>query len=24
VFDGERLTNDMFSYRLPREWALVP
>jgi len=24
VFDGERLTNDMFSYRLPKEWALVP
>ena len=24
VFDGERLTNDVFSYRLPKEWALVP
>lgn len=24
VFDGQRLTNRRFSYRLPKEWALVP
>jgi hypothetical protein len=24
VFDGERLTNDMFWYNLPKDWALVP
>lgn len=24
VFDGERMTNDVFSYRLPKTWALVP
>lgn len=24
VFDGRRLTNRVYSYRLPREWALVP
>ena len=24
VFDGRSLTGDVFSYRLPREWALVP
>ena len=24
VFDGSRLTNSIFSYRLPKEWALVP
>ncbi len=24
VFDGERFTERRFSYRLPKEWALVP
>jgi hypothetical protein len=24
VFDGQALTNSIFSYKLPREWALVP
>ena len=24
VFDGERLTDSVFSYRLPKAWALVP
>jgi hypothetical protein len=24
VFDGERLTNDTFTYNLPKDWALVP
>jgi hypothetical protein len=24
VFDGVRMTNEVFSYQLPREWALVP
>ena len=24
VFDGQRLTERRFSYRLPKEWALVP
>ena len=24
VFDGERLTNSVFTYRLPNAWALVP
>ena len=24
VFDGSSLTSDTFTYRLPREWALVP
>jgi hypothetical protein len=24
VFDGERMTNAMFTYRLPKQWALVP
>jgi hypothetical protein len=24
VFDGRTLTNSVFSYKLPREWALVP
>jgi len=24
VFDGERMTDAVFSYRLPRSWALVP
>lgn len=24
VFDGRALTNSVFSYRLPREWAIVP
>lgn len=24
VFDGQRLTGRLFSYRLPKEWALVP
>ena len=24
VFDGMRMTADVFSYRLPKEWALVP
>jgi hypothetical protein len=24
VFDGHVLTNSVYSYRLPREWALVP
>ena len=24
IFDGERLTNKVFVYRLPEEWALVP
>jgi hypothetical protein len=24
VFDGKALTNSVFSYRLPREWAIVP
>lgn len=24
VFDGQRLTDSVFSYRLPKEWALVP
>ena len=24
VFDGERLTNSIFTYRLPKAWALVP
>jgi hypothetical protein len=24
VFDGTRMTNAVFSYRLPDEWALVP
>lgn len=24
IFDGERLTNRVFSYRLPHEWAIVP
>ena len=24
VFDGERLTNSIFTYRLPNAWALVP
>ncbi len=24
VFDGTRMTADVFSYRLPKEWALVP
>jgi hypothetical protein len=24
VFDGDCLTGDVYSYRLPREWALVP
>jgi hypothetical protein len=24
VFDGEALTSSVYSYKLPREWALVP
>ena len=24
VFDGQTLTNSVYSYRLPREWTLVP
>ncbi|MEX2245780.1 MAG: hypothetical protein WEC75_03755 [Dehalococcoidia bacterium] len=24
VFDGERMTNSVFTYRLPKAWALVP
>jgi hypothetical protein len=24
VFDGERMTNAIFTYRLPKDWALVP
>lgn len=24
VFDGEQLTDRVFSYRLPRDWAIVP
>ncbi len=24
VFDGARMTADIFSYRLPKEWTLVP
>jgi hypothetical protein len=24
VFDGTRMTNEVFSYQLPGEWALVP
>jgi hypothetical protein len=24
VFDGDALTGEMFRYRLPRDWALVP
>lgn len=24
VFDGHALTNSIFSYRLPRDWAIVP
>ncbi len=24
VFDGRALTNSIYSYKLPREWALVP
>ena len=24
IFDGERLTNSVFTYRLPNAWALVP
>ena len=24
VFDGQRLTNRVFSYRLPTDWAIVP
>jgi hypothetical protein len=24
VFDGRAMTRDVYSYRLPREWALVP
>lgn len=24
IFDGHRQTNRVFSYRLPREWAIVP
>ena len=24
VFDGTRMTEEVFSYRLPKEWALVP
>jgi hypothetical protein len=24
VFDGHRLTNTVYEYRLPEEWALVP
>ena len=24
VFDGERMTGSTFTYRLPKEWALVP
>jgi hypothetical protein len=24
IFDGTRMTADVFSYRLPKEWALVP
>lgn len=24
VFNGERFTDDVFGYRLPKEWALVP
>jgi len=24
VFDGRGLTNAVYSYRLPRDWAIVP
>jgi hypothetical protein len=24
IFDGERLTNSTFTYRLPEAWAMVP
>jgi len=24
IFDGERLTDSVFTYRLPKDWALVP
>lgn len=24
IFDGQRLTNSIFNYRLPADWALVP
>jgi hypothetical protein len=24
VFDGERMTNSVFTYNLPKDWALVP
>jgi len=24
IFDGQRLTDRVFSYRLPGEWAIVP
>ena len=24
VFDGQGLTNSIYSYRLPRDWAIVP
>jgi hypothetical protein len=24
IFDGQALTNSIYSYKLPREWALVP